>query len=309
MFNGSNADKQFSVQFQLALVLYRLGSYGEGSTLVKIASLFGIGDGGTIHKVTKRVFESILTLEQQFLEWPSKEERHQLVLETFDELPHCIGYVDGTEIPLQERPVFYSDPESYYSKEKEHSIKLQAVCDYTLRFRHILVGYTGSVHDARMYNNCVLATQCTDYFTEPQYLFGDCAYRQTITVITPFRQNSKEMTHPSRVAFNRFACSKRVRIEHGFGVMKEKFPSLKCLNIRISDEESHRLACTWIRVTCVLHNILLPHYDEEDFEFISVHGSTVKEGDEDNNCAVDEDDQYGKAKRIALFETISARTK
>lgn len=37
-FQGKNSDKQFNVQFQLALVLYRLGSYGGWyATIAKIA--------------------------------------------------------------------------------------------------------------------------------------------------------------------------------------------------------------------------------------------------------------------------------
>lgn len=305
VFHGFNSNKQFSVQFQLALALYRLGSYGEGATLGKIASLFGVGDGGTIAKITTRVFESILSLEKEFLKWPSDEERKQLVLETFDELPHCIGYVDDTEVALQERPVWHMDPESYFSKEKQYSIKLQAVGDYALRFRQILVGYPGSVHDARIYNNCMLATQPKDYFTEPQYLAADCAFQLTTTVITPFRQNSTALTPRKRTRFNRMLSSKRVRIEHCFGVMKEKLASLKCLSVKIKDEKSHKFACTWIRVCCILHNILLPHYDEEDFACThdANFGIVVEEGE-----CMDENEKEGEAKQIALSEILAEQS-
>lgn len=282
----------------------RLGSYGEGATLGKIASLFGVGDGETIHKVTTRVFESILSLEKDILWWPSVEERDQLVLDTFNELPYCIGYVDDTEVVLEERPVWYSDPESYYSKDKQFSIKLQAIGDYTLLFRQILVGYPGSVHDARIYNNCRLATHPEEYFTDPQYLAGDCAFKLTTTVITPFRENSKALTAGKRASFNRFFSSKRVRIEHCFGVMKEKLTSLKCLSIKIKDEESHKFACTWIRVCCILHNILLPHYDEQDYASAlrSDNFRVAKEYE-----SMDQDEEDGEAKRIALVETLMER--
>lgn len=46
-FNGVNSNKQFTVASQLALVLYRLGSNGDGATIFKIACLFGVGDGIT----------------------------------------------------------------------------------------------------------------------------------------------------------------------------------------------------------------------------------------------------------------------
>ena len=125
-----------------------------------------------------------------------------------------------------------------------------------------------------------------EYFTEPQYLVADCAFKLTTTVITPFRQNSKVLTAKKRASFNRFLSSKRVRIEHSFGVMKEKFPSLKCLKIRIKDEASHKFACTWIRVCCILHNILLPHYDEEDLSPILSHDENGI--DEEDECVDDE---------------------
>lgn len=176
VFHGKNSQKQFSVQFQLAIVLYRLGSNGEGATLGKVAALFGVGDGGSIDKITLRVFDSIFSLEKEFLKWPSEEERIQLSLATYEELPHCVGYVDGSEIPLQERPVRNWDLTSYYSRNKQYSIKLQAVCDYKMRFRHLVIGYPGSCHDARIYNNCKLALHPTKYFSGPQYLIGDSAY-------------------------------------------------------------------------------------------------------------------------------------
>lgn len=157
VFHGVNSHKQFSVQFQLALVLYRLGSNGNGATLAKIATLFGIGDGGTIDKITRRVFHSILSLEKYFLYWPDEEERKQIVADSFEELPHCVGYGDGTIIPLKERPSL--DHTSYYSKDQVYGIKLQSVCDFRLKMRQATIGYPGCAHDARIYNNCKLATE------------------------------------------------------------------------------------------------------------------------------------------------------
>lgn len=54
VFNGHNSQKQFTVEFQLALVLYRLGSNGDGATIQKMSCLFGIGDGGTIDRITSK---------------------------------------------------------------------------------------------------------------------------------------------------------------------------------------------------------------------------------------------------------------
>lgn len=48
VFDGSKSGKQHPIKMQLLLVLYRLGSSGEAATYTKIATLFGVGDGGTI---------------------------------------------------------------------------------------------------------------------------------------------------------------------------------------------------------------------------------------------------------------------
>ncbi len=147
VFHGQNSDKQFSAGFQLALVLFRLGCNGQGASISKIASLFGVGDGGTIEKVTRRVFQSILSLKDKVICWPSVEERESLVQKTFHELPHCVGYVDGMEVPLINKPGI--DHVSYFSKERQYSIKMQSVCDFSLFIRQVTIGYPGSVHDAR----------------------------------------------------------------------------------------------------------------------------------------------------------------
>lgn len=303
VFNGINSNKQFTVQFQLALVLYRLGSSGDGGTVGKIASLFGVGDGGTINKITSRVFKSILSIEDKFVYWPNKDERIELVVETFHELPHCIGYVDGTEIPLKERPTL--DHSSYYSKSQQYSLKVQVVGDCHLKIRQIIVGYPGCAHDARIYNNSKLSTQPENYFSDEQYIIADSAYKLTTTTISSFRQNSTDLTAKQRTAFNKYFNCYRVRIEHIFGILKEKLPSLKSLNLHISDVNSHRAACTWIRVCCILYNILLPHFDCDDFAPTS-YENTITEDPENEveNVFNVNNDESGKAKRIALSEVI-----
>ena len=48
---------QFSVATQPAIMLYRIGTYGSGCSVAKLARLFEIGDGATIDRITKRVFK------------------------------------------------------------------------------------------------------------------------------------------------------------------------------------------------------------------------------------------------------------
>lgn len=87
--------------------------------------------------------------------------------------------------------------------------------------------------------------------------------------------------------------------------MKEKFPSLKKLGIRIRDAKSHEFVCTWIRVCCILHNILLPHYDEEDLTCINNDSSRSNDEDEEFHACEDNEDKNGQMKRIALFQVLN----
>ncbi|KAL7726113.1 hypothetical protein ACLKA6_002583 [Drosophila palustris] len=51
-----------------------------------------------------RVFTAVLRLMPKYIQWPNVAERQQLVERTFEELPHCLGYIDGSEIKLFEKP-------------------------------------------------------------------------------------------------------------------------------------------------------------------------------------------------------------
>ncbi|XP_067633653.1 putative nuclease HARBI1 isoform X1 [Eurosta solidaginis] len=303
IFNGPRSCKQFSLETQLLVVLYRLGSSGEGATISKIASLFGVSDGGAIQNMTNRIFQAILKVRQQFVYWPDSAERQSLVAETFDELPHCIGYVDGTEIKLAEKPL--DDPEAYFFRKHVYSLKAQAVCDYKLRIRHLVLGFPGSVHDARIYNNCSLVTQASSLFTGAQWLAGDSAYKLTSTVITPYRSTSTEMTSHERNAFNRQFSQYRIRIEHCYGILKERFNSLKELRVTIRNDQSVKFACRWILVCAILHNIVIQQKDDNiDITDITEGdiGGEDEEGPETPNWSSSE----GEAKRRAILTFMHA---
>ncbi|GBP12937.1 Protein ANTAGONIST OF LIKE HETEROCHROMATIN PROTEIN 1 [Eumeta japonica] len=143
--------KQFPVDIQLAVVLYRLGSSGESASIRKIASTFGIGDGGTLTKITRRVFKAFLKQLHLYIYWPDPTERSEIVRETFNELPFCVGYVDGTEIKLAEAPI--KNHEAFFSRNHVYAIKAQMVCDYKRKIRDVVVGYSGSTHDAKIFKN------------------------------------------------------------------------------------------------------------------------------------------------------------
>ena len=101
-----------------------------------------MGDGGTTSIITKIIFKSLLSLQSEHIYWSKETERLQIVTDTFEELPFCIDYIDGTEIKLAEVPI--EDHKSYFSRNHIYPIKAQVVCDYRLKIRHASVGHLGS---------------------------------------------------------------------------------------------------------------------------------------------------------------------
>lgn len=253
---------QLPIELQLKIVLFRLGSSGDGLTIRKVASLFGVGDGGTIQIVTNRVFKAILNLKHRFLFWPNETERLQLVSETSHEMPGCVGYIDGSEIKLAEAPT--KNHELYFSRKRHYAIKMQAVCDHKLRIRQVTIGYPGSVHDAKIFLNCPLAKHPECFLSNSEWVAGDSAYPLKSYLITPFRQNSSEHTREEREAFNKYFSKYRVRIENCFGGLKEKFSSLKELKFRMLNEKNKKECNDWIMVCCILHNIIINANTEDD---------------------------------------------
>lgn len=143
---------------------------------------------------------------------------------------------------------------------------------------------------------------CYESISQPKWIGADSAYKLRTTVMTPFRKNSNQLNASARKDFNRFFSSYRVRVEHTYGIMKEKLPSLKKLPIKINDRRSHQFACDWIRVCCILHNMLLPLYDEEDLQFSS--HSEPRTAEQHDDSSEDEDDA-AQIKRNALYEVLS----
>ncbi|KAK9321370.1 hypothetical protein V1517DRAFT_175131 [Lipomyces orientalis] len=67
-----------SVEMHLAILLYRLGHYGNGASIEEVASWAGVG-AGTVDCITKRTLFAIfqIDLESSAVRWPTPEEREQ----------------------------------------------------------------------------------------------------------------------------------------------------------------------------------------------------------------------------------------
>ena len=239
-----------------------------GISLILVAVTMSLSSrtlDGTVVLWTKRVITAILSLEPQFTCWPDEEERQDIKrrIQRFSGFPSCLGFLDGTLIPLAEKPV--RDGEDYYSRKGRYGIAAMIVCDDKKRVRYVLAGNPGCSHDARTFSFSLLAEDPQRLFATDEYLLADSAYTPSSTIIPAFKRPPGAGLSEMQARFNYRLSNARVRVEHCIGLLKARFQSLRELRVRIRDAEGVKLCVDWIRCCCVLHNMLLD--DEADSEW------------------------------------------
>ncbi|KAM7442648.1 hypothetical protein ABFA07_008425 [Porites harrisoni] len=102
-------------------------------------------------KVISDQFESALCrLKNSYIRFPYTDKEVLEVMDRFEEeyhFPQIAGAIDGSHIEIRAPP---DNHEDYYNRQQFYSLVLQGVVDSKLLFRHISVGYPGSVHDSRV---------------------------------------------------------------------------------------------------------------------------------------------------------------
>ena len=166
-------------------------------------------------------------------------------------------------IVLRDKPLV--DYQAYFSRKKYYGFNLQAVCDWDRKFIFAYMGHTASVHDARIYKECPLYRNPTAYFESHEYLLADKAYPVGPHLIPPFKE--PEARRADCTNFNYNLSIPRVEIEHVFGILKARFPSLFKVPIRIGENAlaGHIQVIKWTMGCVVLHNLLHDLKDDESW--------------------------------------------
>ncbi|MBW0495427.1 hypothetical protein O181_035142 [Austropuccinia psidii MF-1] len=103
-FQNSSRNKKCNPAIQLAVALSRLVSNGNGAALGKIGMLFGISHGAIV-LYTQRFIQILIKLKLKVILWPTIEQQREMsqVIKA-EGFPGCIGFLDGSLIPLSQRP-------------------------------------------------------------------------------------------------------------------------------------------------------------------------------------------------------------
>ncbi|KAH8115356.1 hypothetical protein DFH11DRAFT_1507594 [Phellopilus nigrolimitatus] len=127
-FTNNSKKLQLPVDFQLGLVLYRFGHYGNAMSLSKVADWAGIGKG-TVESITRRVLRAVLKkpFRDNAIRLPTSEEKE--AAKQWVEEHSCRAWrdgwcmVDGTLVTLYHRPYWYG--ESYFDRKSRYSLNFQ----------------------------------------------------------------------------------------------------------------------------------------------------------------------------------------
>ena len=285
IFRNDSRNPQVSPIIQLATTLYLLGSFG--SSTVRAAAQLGIGEV-TAHLYCNRCIIALVRLSSRFIRWPKpgtpEFRRMRAEIEQQSQFPGCVGFLDGTNIVLQYGPSFYG--ESYYDRKKQYSFNLQAISDSHRRFTYIASGFPGSVGDATAFGETAFFNRPNVFFSQPdEYILADKAYRITRRCLTPYKEPLASRAIGGFREFNDRFTETRVTIEHAFGVLKNRWRSLRGLPIYIREKSDHGRALSWITACIIVHNFLCDYEDDRVWQVESEELGRERE----ENILVEED--------------------
>ena len=144
--------------------------------------------------------------------------------------------IDGCHIPVRPPALNHTD---YYNRKGWYSVILQAVVDDKYLFRDVMVGWPGSVHDARVLSKSQL-------------------YRKVVgkEVLNTSSCTINASLSSAQRAFNYRLSRARIVVENAFGRLKARWRRLMKQNdMDISHVPQVVTAC------CILHNMCEVHGD------------------------------------------------
>jgi len=164
--------------------------------------------------------------------------------------------MDGTLIYLDEAPL--DDAVPYFSRKTRYALSLLVVCDDKRRIIYIHGPWPGSAHDNRIWRNCKVNVKKNEFSQNENIYWVIAHFLRHLSWFNPSRktpeQNALSNEHEF---FNTKLASPRVLSEHCIGILKNRFPCLKTINVRIRGREQLKEVMDLVEGCYVLHNILI----------------------------------------------------
>lgn len=207
----------------------------------------------TVFNVVRRVVPAILSLRRHLIHWPDQPLRIAGKYREIAGFPSVAGCLDGTHIIVMAPS---NDEEAYVNRHHSKSLNVAMVTgpDHTVYFCSSRC--PGRWHDSRVLRESSLWTAFEDDGRRPfpgSVILGDSAYPCKDWLIPPFRGD----VEGARLRFNEAHKQTRCTIERAFGVIKQRFYSLKTgLRVR-----SVQRAAELVQCAVILHNLCIRFND------------------------------------------------
>lgn len=107
---------------------------------------------------------------------------HPLIQERYPRFEGAVGDIDGTHIPIKV-PALLEDENC--NRKGVVTTNFLAICDFNFKFVYLLPGFSGSVHDSRVFREAKLHFGLT--CPAGCYYLGDLGYPNCDAVLTPYR--------------------------------------------------------------------------------------------------------------------------
>jgi hypothetical protein len=124
------------------------------------------------------------------------------------------------------------------------------------------VGWPASRHDNFVFEQTPVFQHPARYFSAFEYVIGDVAYTLSPNCMCPYKLPAANQR--DNAEFNLALSRGRVGVEHVFGLLKNRFMSLKGIPIQVFRAEDFARINKWIRTCCVLHNMIKMFGDDEE---------------------------------------------
>ncbi|KAM3849816.1 uncharacterized protein ACN63O_020435 [Diretmus argenteus] len=301
--NNTHYRQPVPVEMRVAITLWRLATNLEFRSL---SHLFGVGRS-TACMITQEVIMAINnTMSKNFIKPPSGAELRAIMQAFRDKwhFPQVARAIDGTHIGIKAPS---DTPTDYYNRKGFFSVLMQGVVDHRMMFWDVNIGYSGKVHDARVFVNSSLYrrgqagtllpgwTETFEGVDVPLVLLGDSAYPLLPWLMKPFPEG-RGIT-PEQVQFNHRLSQTRMTVERAFGRLKGRWRCLlKRNDTHITFISRTIMACCVLHNFCELHN---EHFDEEEAGFGRV-GEAGRGRGEDDAAAQQNQANIGRDIRNAL---------
>lgn len=246
---------------------------GTTTTFRELGNLFGLRKS-SIWRSVLRVTNWLVSIGHNFISWPQGRDLNE---GSFMNIPGAIGAIDVAKIRIR-RP--RDNGQDYFDRKKMYSIALQAVVNSKKKIFDVCCGEPGSLHDARVLRRSSLyhraETNLQFWFPNRSFIIGDSAY-PSLPWLVPVYKNYGNLANQQRT-FNYFLSSRRVTIEHVFGLIKGRFRRL----LHFTEHHNVSFVVNLIICACILHNICIDQNDEFD--------DTIMDADDDEDTDTDDEE-------------------